>query len=130
MRGVGGLITPSFYFHKHIPSEPRETHITVDVDANWKKEKSQILSEYSQMAKQMLKLKSLKRNRETSLDAHSGCNQNISEKQFISTSIHHTEKIDLVNTMLISILYIVFHDLLFNIDGKLRCECNFSGETM
>ncbi|KAL0561456.1 hypothetical protein IC582_001884 [Cucumis melo] len=95
VRGVGGLITPSFYFHKHIPSEPRETHITVDVDANWKKEKSQILSEYSQMAKQMLKLKSLKRNRETSLDAHSGCNQNISEKQFISTSIHHTEKIDL-----------------------------------
>ncbi|KAL4010941.1 hypothetical protein IC575_027965 [Cucumis melo] len=42
----------------------------------------------------MLKLKSLKRTRE-SLDAHSGCNQNISEKQFISTSIHHTEKIDL-----------------------------------
>ncbi|KAA0067725.1 uncharacterized protein E6C27_scaffold352G00380 [Cucumis melo var. makuwa] len=55
VRGVGRLITPSFYFHKHIPSEPRETHITVDVDANWKKEKSQILSEYSQMAKQMLK---------------------------------------------------------------------------
>ncbi|KAL0534262.1 hypothetical protein IC582_028551 [Cucumis melo] len=93
VRGVGGLITPLFYFYKHIPSEPRETHITVDVDANWKKEKSQILSEYSQMAKQTLK--SLKRNRETSLDAHSGCNQNISEKQFISMSNHHTEKIDL-----------------------------------
>ncbi|KAL0559625.1 hypothetical protein IC582_004240 [Cucumis melo] len=43
----------------------------------------------------MLKLKSLKRNRETSLDAHSGCNKNISEKQFISTSIHYTKKIDL-----------------------------------
>ncbi|TYJ97416.1 uncharacterized protein E5676_scaffold194G002410 [Cucumis melo var. makuwa] len=66
-----------------------------DHSSPWKKEKSQILSEYSQMAKQMLKLKSLKRNRETSLDAHSGCNRNISEKQFISTSIHHTKKIDL-----------------------------------
>ncbi|TYK24359.1 uncharacterized protein E5676_scaffold205G001410 [Cucumis melo var. makuwa] len=95
VRGVGGLITPSFYFHRHIPSEPKETHITVDVDANWKKEKSQILSEYSQMTKKMLKLKSLKRTRETSLDAHSGCNQNIGEKQFISTSIHHMKKIDL-----------------------------------
>ncbi|KAA0053273.1 putative transposase [Cucumis melo var. makuwa] len=77
VRGVGGLITSSFYFHKHIPSQPKETHITIDVDTNWKKEKSQILSEYSQMAKKMLKLKSLKRTRETSLDAHSGCNQNI-----------------------------------------------------
>ncbi|KAL0555973.1 hypothetical protein IC582_004476 [Cucumis melo] len=95
VRGVGGLITPSFYFHRHVPSEPKETHITVDVDANWKKEKSQILSEYSQMTKKMVKLKSLKRTRETSLDAHSGCNQNIGEKQFISTSIHHTKKIDL-----------------------------------
>ncbi|KAL0539281.1 hypothetical protein IC582_023477 [Cucumis melo] len=45
--------------------------------------------------KKKLKLKSLKRTRETSLDARSGCNQNNSEKQFISTSIHHTEKIDL-----------------------------------
>ncbi|TYK01573.1 uncharacterized protein E5676_scaffold451G001530 [Cucumis melo var. makuwa] len=34
VRGVGELITPSFYFHKHIPLESRETQISVDVDAN------------------------------------------------------------------------------------------------
>lgn len=60
VRGVGGLVTPSVYFHKPHPSS--NTKNVAEDEQRWRKEKTQILTEYSQMAKLVQERKSQKRS--------------------------------------------------------------------
>ena len=77
VRGVEGLITPSFYFHKHIPTKPTKTQMKDDPKINWIKEKAQILEQYNLVVKCMHELNIQMKVEEACPDAHDhDCDQN------------------------------------------------------
>ena len=120
VRGVGGLVTPSLYFHKHIPTEPTQTSKNDDPETSWKKEKVLILDQYNLMVKRMHELNSQMKVEETRSVAHD---------QQIIPSPTHEEKINQVKvifTWLIS--YCV--DGLFDIDNRLTVWMYVLGETL
>ena len=87
VRGVGGLVTPSLYFHKYIPRETTQTPKNDDPETSWKKEKAVILDHYNLMVKRMHGLTSQMKVEETHSVAH--------DQQIISSPIHE-ENIDQV----------------------------------